>query len=189
MANEKKYVKNGKVRTLNAISIVVNDKRYIGITEALAKQLGFNNVDELLASCGWQVYEDGNLTQTLENAIAAKIAEIQSYGTSSEVDSFYVNGEEVWLGKGDRVGLKNLLQVQEKEGQEHATIWLNNKVYTLVPIAKAIAILDKVELYAYDCYNVTQSHIADAKECKSIAEVEQIDVTADYPAKLQFTIE
>ncbi|MBR6287582.1 MAG: hypothetical protein IKR18_11525 [Bacteroidaceae bacterium] len=185
---EKKYVKDGKVRTANAISIVVNNKRYSGINQTLATKLGFDSVDALLASCGWVVYAPESEEKTLENAINDKIAEINDYGTSDSVKCVFINGKKFWMDKTERVSLKNLLKIQQEQKQELATVWILGTPYTLVPVSRAIEMLDAIELYAYECYNVTQSHIAYVKESKNVSEAENFDVTADYPEILTFEL-
>ncbi len=189
LMNEKLYVKDGKVRTASAISVVIGNRRYSGVNEALAEKLGYDSVDALLASCGWVVYEPQMDEKTLEDAIAQKVAEIEAYDQSDNVNCVIINGEKQWIVKADRVGLKNLLQIQKEQKQEFATIWFSGKPYTLVPIDKAIAMLDAIELYAYECYNVTQSHIAFVRESKNVAEAENFDVTKDYPKVLEITLE
>lgn len=185
---EKKYVKDGKVRTANAISIVVNNKRYSGINQTLATKLGFDSVDALLASCGWLVYAPESEEKTLENAINDKIAEINDYDTSDNVNCVFINGKKFWMDKTERVSLKNLLKIQQEQKQELATVWILGTPYTLVPVSRAIEMLDAIELYAYECYNVTQSHIAYVKESKNVSEAENFDVTADYPEILTFEL-
>ena len=55
-----------------------------------------------------------------------------------------------------------------------------------LPISDALAMLNALEMYALDCYNVTQSHIAAVKALDTIEEIESYDYTVGYPKKLSF---
>ena len=46
--------------------------------------------------------------------------------------------------------------------------------------------LNALELYALNCYNVTQSHISAVKALQTIEEIENYDYTVGYPVKLSF---
>ena len=46
--------------------------------------------------------------------------------------------------------------------------------------------LNVLEMYALECYNVTQSHIAAVKALDTIEEIESYDYTVGYPKKLSF---
>ena len=62
----------------------------------------------------------------LEKAKKAKIREIDKYDTSVEVNSFFLNGLQVWLNKDTRVGLMNSLTIEKNAGKEDSTLWFNN---------------------------------------------------------------
>lgn len=46
--------------------------------------------------------------------------------------------------------------------------------------------LNAVELYASECYDNTQRHIANVKKIDNINELKQYDYTSGYPEKLKF---
>lgn len=56
----------------------------------------------------------------------------------------------------------------------------------IIPIPDALAMLNALELYALNCYNVTQSHIAAVRLLQTIEEIENYDYKSGYPVKLSF---
>ena len=99
---------------------------------------------------------------------------ITAYDTSEAVNSFFLDGEQVWLDKDTRVGLMNSTNIQKAAGQLTATLWFGGKSYT-IPCDTAIQMLSALELYALQCYNVTAQHKA---------AVEAYDYKTGYPDKL-----
>lgn len=57
-----------------------------------------------------------------------------------------------------------------------------------LPVDDALSKLDKIELYAKQCYNVTARHIADIEKINSIEELRDYDITSDYPPFLELNI-
>ena len=53
---------------------------------------------------------------------------------------------------------------------------------------KVIQLLGGIELYALECFNVTARHKAEVQELKTVKEVEDYDVEADYPEQLDINI-
>lgn len=119
----------------------------------------------------------------LKQAKADKIAEITAYDTSSSVNGFMLNGLLVWLDKATRVGLMNSTTIAKAAGQKTTTLWLGG-IKLVVDCDKAIQLLSALEMYAFECFNVTAAHKAAVAELKTIKEVEAFDVTADYPQQL-----
>jgi hypothetical protein len=68
------------------------------------------------------------------------IKEIESYDISSEVNSFILNGEVVWLDKSTRIGLVNSLNIEKSSGKTDSALWFNGKKYE-VNIDTALALL------------------------------------------------
>ena len=115
------------------------------------------------------------------------IKEIELYDTSSAVNSFVLNGVEVWLNKDTRVGLMNSLTIEKDAGKEESTLWFNNICVTINCDA-AIQMLSALELYALNCYNVTAQHKVNVENLETVDEVVAYDYTSGYPEKLIFNI-
>lgn len=122
----------------------------------------------------------------LATAKTQKLAEIDAYDTSGEVNSFLVDGINMWLDKATRVGLMNSTTIAKNLGQEKATLWLGNTQLTLA-CDKAISLLSAIEMYAVKCFDTTAAHKKAVSELTTIEEVEKYDITAGYPEKLEIT--
>lgn len=131
-----------------------------------------------------------DLTKQHDPVAAAReevLKNIEAYDTSSAVNGFVLNGAEVWLDKGTRVGLMNSTTIAKATGQATTTLWLGN---TKLEVAcdKAIQLLSALEMYALECFNVTAAHKKAVGELTSVEEVLTYDYTKGYPAKLTMTV-
>ncbi len=123
----------------------------------------------------------------LEKAKNATIRKIDQYDTSSEINSFYLNDNQVWLSKDTRVGLMNSLTIEKNAGKEQSTLWFNN-IKIEINIEAAMTMLGALELYALECYNKTAEHKVSVNALTNIKEVKDYDYTTGYPEKLRFSI-
>ncbi len=113
--------------------------------------------------------------------------QIKAYDQFTTVNSFTINGEELWLDKATRVGLVNSINSEKSAGKETTTLWFNNKSITL-NCDTALQMLNSLELYAIACYNKTAEHLANVEALTTVEEVEAYDYKIGYPDKLIFTI-
>lgn len=110
---------------------------------------------------------------------------ITTYDTSSAVNSFTLQGKQMWLPKETRVGLVNSITIEKAAGKETTTLWFDGEKYEL-PIDDALRMLSALELYALECYNVTAAHKAAVNALESVEDVVAYDYTQGYPEKLNF---
>ena len=122
---------------------------------------------------------------SLEDMRKIKVSEIQSFDKSEEVNSFELRAKSMWLDKFTRVGLFNSINTEKEAGRTETVLWYDAVKY-IIPIPDALAMLNALEMYALECYNVTQSHIAAVKALDTIEEIESYDYTVGYPQKLSF---
>lgn len=115
------------------------------------------------------------------------LKKIEAYDTSSAVNGFVLNGAEVWLDKGTRVGLMNSTTIAKATGQATTTLWLGDN-RLVVDCDKAIQLLSALEMYALECFNVTAAHKKAVCELTDIGEVLSYDYTKGYPEKLTMTV-
>ena len=160
-------------RSAESIIAVVNGVQIINPTEA-----------QIIAA-GWKPYEKPVFAKTLEDVRSEKIAAIGFYDSSSAVNEFTIGGLPIWLDKATRAGLLLRFEAESKVGREQTTLWNNGQSYTL-PLADAMQMLIALELYASECYDNTQKHLAEVAKLESIEAVEFYDYTIGYPAKLAF---
>ena len=69
---------------------------------------------------------EGLGAEPLEYMRKAMLAYIEKYDASSSVNSFLLNGMEVWLDKATRVGLMNSTTIAKSMGQQKTTLWLGS---------------------------------------------------------------
>lgn len=123
----------------------------------------------------------------LSAAKTSMLAEITEHDSSSAVNSFLLNGMEVWLDKATRVGLMNSTTIAKSMGQEKTTLWLGS--YQLeVDCDKAIQLLSALEMYAQECFNVTAAHKKAVSELDNIEGVLTYDYKSGYPDKLKMEV-
>jgi hypothetical protein len=116
-----------------------------------------------------------------------KVALIKDYDKSQGVNSFMLNGRPAWLDKATRVGLTNSLQIEKAAGHVTSTLWLDGQLY-IINIDVALQMLAVLELYAKDCYNVTEQHIANIMAEENLNRVYNYNYTKGYPKRLEFNI-
>lgn len=130
---------------------------------------------------------EGLCAEPLEYTKKAMLAYIEKYDASSSVNSFLLNGMEVWLDKATRVGLMNSTTIAKSMGQEKTTLWLGS--YQLeVDCDKAIQLLSVLEMYALECFNVTAAHKKAVNELGNIEAVLTYDYREGYPEKLKMEV-
>ena len=110
---------------------------------------------------------------------------ILAYDSSEVVNQFSINGSPMWLDKATRAGLKLRLEAERSAGKESTTLWYGTEAITL-PVANAIVMLNRLEIYASESYDVTQGHLARVALMESVEEVLGYDFTEGYPEKLNF---
>ena len=131
-----------------------------------------------------EAYSEEGALEAVKNR---KLAKIDEYDTSDNVNVFYLNGMKVWLDKGTRVGLMNSTNIAKNDHKETTTLWLgSNKL--VINCDLAIQLLSKLEMYALECFNVTASHKQAVSELTTIEEVEAYDYKVGYPKMLEMSI-
>ena len=124
---------------------------------------------------------------TLRMLALKAVSKIESHDRSSAVNSFTLGGRSMWLDKETRVGLVNSIGMEQAAGKETTVLWYDGQRY-VIPIPLALQMLSCLELYALECYNVTQEHISAVLALETREEVEGYDYTSGYPDKLVFNL-
>ena len=170
---------NGKEET--EIQGGMPDKNGLATTEAVERKVWVYDGVRL---------ETGGMTSEVALTAAAQkmvLAEIDKNDTSSDVNSFMLNGQRVWLDKATRVGLMNSTSIAKAMGQPTTTLWLGD-VKLVVECDKAIQLLSALEMYALECFNVTAAHKKAVSEMSTVEEVLAYDYTAGYPKILEMSV-
>ena len=143
------------------------------------------DMEEIAAKCtGWKLAQD---KEALAIAVEDKLSQITLYDKSAAVNSFILNGESHWLDFNlrDRVFQGN--ERLKLMGRTDTTLWLDGMCIEL-PIEQAQMLIANIEVYAKDCYNVTERHKMEVKALKTYDEVMAYDITAGYPEKIELNI-
>ena len=113
------------------------------------------------------------------------IEQITEYDQSEDVNSFTLQGKQMWLPKETRVGLVNSITIEKNAGKKTTVLWFGGEKYEL-PVDTALQMLSALELYALECYNVTAAHKAAVNALEGVEDVVAYDYTQGYPEKLNF---
>lgn len=135
----------------------------------------------------YEAWKQAQEALTLSQAKRQKTQEIERYDISDKVNGFKLNGTVFWLDKATRVGLMNSTTIAKSMGSETTDLWLGEARLT-IDCDKVIRLLGGIEMYAFECFNVTARHKAEVNDLKTVAEVEAYDVTEGYPKQLEITI-
>ena len=142
---------------------------------------------EQLAEWGFEPYTPPVPERTLEVAKSEKIAQLTAYDTSEAVNSFTLGNATMWISRDDRISLMNSTTILQNAGETSTTLWYGGQKYTL-PCATLILMLSALEVYALQCYDVTEEHKAAVNALTTIEEVDAYDYTTDYPQHLSFEV-
>ena len=123
---------------------------------------------------------------TVEEVKAQKLNELRLYDSSEAVNQFSIDNVLGWLNKSTRVGLMNSIIIEKGTGRTETSIWLNNTLFIL-PIERAIEMLQQLELYALACFETTQKHTKAISQLETKEEIETYSFKTGYPRKLNFS--
>lgn len=172
---------------------IINGKQYCKPTNKIViikdgMQI-FNPTEEMLLEDDWiehiPVRHEPTEEEIFNKEKEYKIDEILRYDSSNEVNGFYINGQELWLDKATRVGLKLRFDAEIADGKTNTTIWYEGTPFKL-ELINALQMLNDIELYASVCYDNTQTHIANVNEIKDLETLKNYDYRTGYPDKLRF---
>ena len=173
----KRYVKEINKRK------VIKTREQIVITKDGKKT--YNPTEAMILADGWTEYVTPTYERTIEDVRQRKVKDIELYDTSIDVNVFYVNETPMWLDKATRVGLSLRFKAEAENGKTDTSLWHNGVEYPMT-LESAVAMLYAIEMYASECYDTTQKHIAAIKALETIEEVEGYDYRNGYPSALRF---
>ena len=153
----------------------------------------FNPTEEMILAAGWQKWQEPepepepepSESELLQQAIESKLTEIDNYDKSASVNSFKIGNKNLWLDAALRQQLRTSIEAYKAMGKETASKWFDGVEYTF-PVDTWLGMLNALEVYAAEALNATESHKVAVKELTTIQEVDEYDITADYPEKLVF---
>lgn len=180
---KKKWIKDGEFYQEGS-SVVIDGQRYFAPL-----------TDEQMIAAGYEEYvpptpepptpPEPTPEELLERARQEKLMEIDSYDQSPAVNSFTINGQEMWLTVDERQQIATQISANEAVGRETMTRYFGGQAFTF-PISTWKQMLVAVEVYAGDALNVTEAHKAAVEAMDNIEDIEAFDITQGYPEKLVF---
>jgi hypothetical protein len=143
--------------------------------------------EQRLTEWGFEEWHEPESTseELLARAKASKIAELEAYDSSDEVNSFSVNGVSMWVPADKRAVLRISIEAYKALGAENITKIWEGQEYTF-STSEWNTMLNQVEVYASECFNQTQRHLAAINALNTLEEITDYDYTVDYPEKLEF---
>lgn len=173
-------------KTINGVTHILPVNKIVLVENGMQV---FNPTEKMLFDFGWIQYipttKEVSEEEIIKMEIEHLIDDIMSYDSSDNINIFFVNDIPVWLDKATRAGLMLRFQAELAMGLEETTLWYNSIEFKL-PLVNAVQMLYAVEVYASQCYDKTQYHIAMAKKLKTTNEIKSYDYTVGYPNKLKF---
>jgi hypothetical protein len=158
--------------TYNGVYIEVDGVRIINPTEETLKANGYEQVETETAE------------QLLQDAKDRKLAELDVFNQSSEVNDFTFKGMHTWLTPSERASYNVSIAAAEALGETTITFAIAEQPLTIdIPTAKIV--LAKIQRYADATFMVTVKNKAAITALSSIEEVNAYDFTKGYPEKLQ----
>ena len=115
------------------------------------------------------------------------LAYIDKRDSSTDINSFYINGVRTWAKKEERMGFQQNIADKVALGFKEIT-WRFNGVPITLPCDKAEQLRLQLENYAFDCFNVTAQHRAAVQKLGSVEEAMKYDYKAGYPDILRFNL-
>ena len=121
----------------------------------------------------------------LEAESARKIAEIEDYSNSENVNDLTFKGLHTWVTPAVRANYLVSLNAAELLGEKEITFVVEGVQVTLA-IKEVRVILARIQRYADACYIVTEGHKRAVRALENVEAVERYDYKTGYPEKLIF---
>ena len=125
---------------------------------------------------------------THDSVLKVRLEELAQFDKSPDVNSFFVNGKQMWFDKLTRTSIAHSIEVEKESGKETTELYDNDGVKYILPIDEAISLFNQVELYAKDCYNQTAYHKVQLAALDDVDALLAYDIKAGYPEKLHFGV-
>ena len=120
-----------------------------------------------------------------------RLAALEAYDASDAVNGFDVTigGQTMsfWIDRETRADYKSSIEAAELLGRTEVKPVFGGQEVTL-DIQMAKMALAQVQIYANQCFGVTQQHKAAIEALLTVQDVEDYDFTADYPPRLSFSV-
>lgn len=120
---------------------------------------------------------------TLELIKLYRKLQLKVYDNSTDVNSFVIGGQSMWIGKYDRANYRNAINAAKEKGRESVKF-----AGFVIPTVIADAALTEIEDYAAKCAEKTDDHAAAIAALQTAEAVEAYDFTIGYPSHPEFNL-
>lgn len=115
-----------------------------------------------------------------------KIDRLIKYAESKEtIKQFIINGNADWFDSEKRDSIRGKIKAERNLERTNTFIYSNNIGYEM-SLDEADHFLDVVEVYAGDCYHITEVHKSNIMALTTIEEIDSYNYKANYPAVCNF---
>ena len=126
----------------------------------------------------------------LDKAKAMVLAKITEYDNSDSVNGFTLGGRTAWIPREYREMFATRLEQEKRRGHETVSLDMpdaqpGDEPLTL-NVETAAVMLEQLNDYATDCYDVTKAHERSVAALESVGDVLAYDYTTGYPEKINF---
>ena len=120
----------------------------------------------------------------LESIREYRIKQIEEYDKSDNVNDLIYYGRHMWFDKMTRATISYSMECEKRAGAETTVLIApSGEKYTL-NIDTAIGLFAQLEVYAKQCFNITETHKATVASLEDADAILGYDYKAGYPRKL-----
>lgn len=133
---------------------------------------------------------ENRIVEPIDKLKTMKLQDLKVYDKSSEVNSFSINGMNMWLAKNDRAALMYSIESEEAMGLTMTSIYTSTipSIMLEIPTTTAKLFLQALEVYAKQAYSVTQEHQNAIVGLTASEDVVDYQFNTGYPDKVAFVL-
>lgn len=115
------------------------------------------------------------------------INEIRANADNREtVKRFTINGISDWFESETRSSLRDKVASERRKGRTKTIIYSAGVGYEMT-LEQADDFLDTLQVYAADCFQITEAHEANVKNLEEVKDIDAYDYKRGYPENPAFT--
>ena len=124
-------------------------------------------------------------SELVKQSIEQKLQEITDYDSSDSVNSFSINGVNMWLDFDERARIRVSIDAYKANGNTTMEKYFNGTPFSF-PLEVWTQMLNMLEVYASEALNVTEKHKMDVSNLTTVQDVLSYNYKTGYPQKLSF---